>query len=156
MAKKQASEIELNRARTAMVKLRAERDAMVIALHKGQLIAKQDALMSLGFLLTSFRRRALAFPYGLPRRLVGKDEYEIGEILRGACASLLSDLAAWPARTVDREWGLDEIDEDLRPGLNTGNGDDEDGGKARRESVNAQRERRNAQRREKYAKAKEG
>ena len=41
----------MTRARTALVKLRAERDAITIGLRKGQLIPRHDALMSLGFLL---------------------------------------------------------------------------------------------------------
>jgi hypothetical protein len=122
-------------------------------LRKGELIRRQDALMSLGFLLTGLRQHIMGFPHTLQRRLEGKTAHEIGEILRAECSSLLRDLAEWPQRVTSDGWGLDDIDEDLRP--KAGNGD-EDGGAARRAAVNANRERRNTQRREKYAKSKEG
>ena len=102
LAAKQKVEAELTRARTALVKLRAERDAITIGLRKGQLIPKHDALMSLGFLLTALRQKILSFPHTLQRRLANKDAHEIGRILEEAVYSLLQDLSEWPMRVVDR------------------------------------------------------
>ena len=127
LAAKQKVDAELTRARTALVKLRTERDAITVGLRKGELIPKQDALMGLGFLLTALRQKILSFPHTLQRRLANKEAHEIGRILEEAVHSLLQDLSEWPMRVVDPNW-VEHIDEDLRPppkDAGNGNGDAE-------------------------------
>jgi hypothetical protein len=65
LAQKQAVDAELTRARTQLARLRSERDAMVIAQRKGQLIARRDVKLALGFLLTGLRHRLMSFAYAL-------------------------------------------------------------------------------------------
>ena len=143
---KHAVDSELTKARTQLAKLRSERDAMVIAQRKGQLIARYDAKLQLSLGLSALRQRLMSFAYGLPRRLVGQDEHTIGRILDAEVRSALSDIATWPGKLGKPDWD-EEIDADLRPPPEVaGNG--EDVGAA------ARRERANAQRRKKYAKAK--
>ena len=49
LAEKQKLDGELTAARTALAKLRCERDVMVIALRKGELIKRYDAKLQLSF-----------------------------------------------------------------------------------------------------------
>ena len=109
LAEKQKVDAELTKARTQLVRLRSERDGMVIAMRKGELVRRQDCLLQLGFLITSFRARVMNFPHTLQRRLEGKTAHEIGEILRRECASLLTDLAQWPSRAVSPHGGVSMI-----------------------------------------------
>ena len=81
---------------------------------RGELISKNDALLSLGYVLTGFRQQILLFPRPLERRLAGKEPHEIGEILRVELHALLNDLSEWPMRAVDPNW-MAQIDDDLRP-----------------------------------------
>ena len=146
---KHAADVELTNARTAMVKLRAERDSLVVAKQKGELLDKRRVALSLGFLLTCFRQRLLTFHYSLPPRLEGKSAHEMGEILRAEVHVLLTNLAQLPSQLADPNWES-RIDEDLRPAPQVvGNGDKD--AERRRE----QRERYNARRRERRTKAKE-
>jgi hypothetical protein len=148
LAAKQAVDSELTRARTQLARLRSERDAMVIAQRKGQLIARYDVKLALGFLLTGLRQRLMSLAYALPRRLAGQNEHAIGQIIDQEVRSALRDVASWPAKMATPGWD-EEIAADLRPPPEmAGNG--EDVGAA------AKRERANAARRAKYAKAKEG
>lgn len=148
LAEKQRLDGELTTARTQLARLRAERDAMVIAQRKGQLISRYDAKLALGFLLTGLRQRLMSFAYAMPPRLAGKNEHETGRIIDEEVRSALKDIASWPDRMATPGW-VQSIDEDLMPAPETtGNG----GG----EAVAAKRSRANAARRTKYAKSKEG
>ena len=148
LAEKQKLDGELTRARTQLVQLRAERDAITIAMRKGELIRRFDAKVQLGFLLTGLRQRLMSFAYALPRQLVNKTEHEIGQILDAEMRAALRDVAAWPERMADPNWSS-SIDEDLRPAPEVaGNGDGADAA--------AKRERANAVRRAKYAASKGG
>jgi hypothetical protein len=80
----------------------------------GELISRKRAKLQLGFLLSGLRQRILSFSYALPQRLVGKNQHEIGQILREECNSMLRDLAAWPEKMTDPKW-MEKIDADLRP-----------------------------------------
>lgn len=147
LAAKQKVDAALTEARTALAKLRCERDAMVIALRKGELIKRYDAKLQLSFGVTTLRQRLMSFAYALPPRLVGRTEHEIGQILDGEMRSALSDVASWPAKLGKPGWDA-EIDKALRPPDAVGNGGDE--------GAAARRERTNEKRRSKYAKSKEG
>jgi hypothetical protein len=149
LAAKQKVDAALTEARTQLAKLRCERDAMVIALRKGELIKRYDAKVALGFLLTGMRQRLMSFAYALPRRLVNQSEHAIGRILDEEMRSTLRDVALWPERMTNPNWSA-EIDADLMPPPEVaGNGEDE--------GAAARRERANAARRAKYmAKSKEG
>jgi hypothetical protein len=150
LAAKHLAEVELTNARTAMVKLRAERDALVVAKARGDLIDRRQAHFALGFLLTGCRQRLLSFSYSLPPRLVGKDAHTIGMIVKEEVHSLLHELARLPSGLEDPTW-VDRIDEDFRPveEKGTGNGDKD------KERAQAQRQRYNERRRERRATAKE-
>jgi hypothetical protein len=63
----------------------------------------------------------MSFAYALPQRLVGKNQHEIGLILREECNSMLRDLAAWPEKMTDPRW-MEKIDADLRPAESVGGG----------------------------------
>ena len=147
LAVKHLAEIELTSARTAMVKLRAERDSLVLAKARGDLIDRRRAQFTLGFLITAAREAVRAWHVRLPPQLLGKDLHEIGQILREAEGELLNTLAALPDQ-LKNPFDESRIDEDLRP-EGAGNGDKD------KERANAQRQRYNAQRRERRAKAKE-
>ena len=148
LAQKQAVDAELTKARTEMVKLRMERDALVVGLRKGELLKKYDAKVALGFLLTGLRQRLMSLSYALPPRLAGRSEHEIRMLLDSEVRSALKDIASWPERMANPNWSED-IDEDLRPPPEAGgNGDGVEGGAAKQERVNAKR-------RAAYAKSKE-
>jgi hypothetical protein len=156
LAAKQKVDAALKEARTQLAKLRCERDAMVIALRKGELIKRYDAKVALGFLLTGMRQRLMSFAYALPRRLVNRTEHEIGKILDEEMRSALRDIAKWPDRMVAPGWS-EEIDADLVPAPEAGGSNGGGDGAVKQESAAAQRERRNSLRRQKYAaKSKEG
>jgi hypothetical protein len=152
LAAKQKVDAALTEARTQLAKLRCERDAMVIALRKGELIKRYDAKVALGFLLTGMRQRLMSLAYALPRRLLGQSEHAIGQIVDAEVRGALRDIASWPERMANPAWS-ENIDEDLCPPPEVGgNGDDGGGGGAvKQESAAAQRERRNSLRRERYA-----
>jgi hypothetical protein len=148
LAAKQAVDSELTRARTQLARLRSERDAMVIAQRKGQLIARYDVKLALGFLLTGLRQRLMSLAYALPRRLAGQNEHAIGQIIDQEVRSALRDVASWPQKLGNPGW-QEEVDADLMPVPEvSGNGD---GGS----DAIARRERANSKRRERYAKSKE-
>ena len=117
----------------------------------GQLIARYDAKVQLGFLLTGLRQRLMSFAYALPRRLVNKTEHEIGRLLDAEVRAALKDITTWPERGWPRLGGA------WKPSMRTC-------GRRRKRPkmvvVNvapaAKRERRNAGRRQKYAASKEG
>ena len=147
LAEKQKLDGALTEARTQLAKLRCERDALTVAMRKGELIRRYDAKLQLGFLLTGLRQRLMSLSYALPRRLVGQSEHAIGRILDEEVRGALRDIASWPERMANPGW-CQQIDEDLRPepeGAGNGNGNGEGAAKL---------ERANAKRRQKYAKAK--
>ena len=151
LAAKQKVDAALTEARTQLAKLRCERDAMVIALRKGELIARYDVKLALGFLLTGMRQRLMSFAYALPRRLVNQSEHAIGRVLDEEMRSALRDVALWPERMTNPNW-TSEIDADLMPPL-----EDPGSGNGEGEGAATRRERANAARRVKYtAKSKEG
>jgi hypothetical protein len=147
LLEKQRIDGALTEARTHLAKLRCERDAMVIAMRKGELIKRYDAKLQLSFGLTTLRQRLMSFAHALPPRLVGRTEHEIGQILDGEMRSALSDIVNWPGRLGQPDWDA-EIDKALRPPEAVGNGAGEDAA--------TKRERANEKRRAKYAKSKEG
>jgi hypothetical protein len=158
LAVKHLAEVELTNARTAMVRMRAERDSLVLAKARGDLIDRRRAQFTLGFLITAAREAVRAWHVRLPPQLLGKDLHEIGQILREAEGELLNTLAALPEQ-LNHPFDESRIDEDLRP-----NG----AGNALRfptagnsqtkaeERSKAQRQRANERRRERRASAKEG
>ena len=149
MAAKQKVDAALTEARTALTKLRAERDAIAIAMRKGELIRRYDAKLQLSFGLTALRQRLMSFAYALPPRLVGRTEHEIGRLLDAEVRSALQDAVTWPAKLGAPDWD-EKIDKDLQPHPEVaGNGD---GG----EDATARRERANAVRRAKYVASKGG
>jgi hypothetical protein len=99
---------------------------MLLAKSRNQLIEKKLVMLQAAYLLTGMRQRVLSFPHALPRRLVGKNEHEIGQILREECHALLRDLATWPERMTDPDW-IEKIDPDLRGQV----GDADDRGRRR-------------------------
>ena len=114
LAAKQTVDAELTKARTQLAKLRCERDAMVIALRKGELIKRYDAKVQLSFGITTLRQRLMSFSRSLPPRLVDKSEHAIGQIIDAEVRSALTDIASWPAKLGRPDWD-EEIDEELRP-----------------------------------------
>ena len=153
LAEKQKLDGELTKARTQLVQLCTERDAITVALRKGELIKKYDAKVALGFLLTGMRQRLMSLSYALPPRLVGRTEHEIGRLLDEEMRLALRDIASWPEKMANPGW-CKNIDEDLRPApevASNSNGEAEGAVHA-----DAQRERTNAKRRAVYAKSKEG
>jgi hypothetical protein len=139
LAEKQRLDGALTEARTALAKLRCERDAITIGLRKGELIRRYDAKLRLGFLLTGMRQRLMSFSYSLAPRLAGRTEHEISRLLDEEVRLALRDIATWPSRMADPDWS-ENIDEDLRPPPeNVGNGDGVDGGAARQERKNSRR-----------------
>ncbi len=150
LAEKQKVDAELTRARTALTKLRGERDAITIAMRKGELIRRYDAKLQLSFGLTTLRQRLMSFSYALAPRLVHRSEHEIRQMLDAEVRSALRDIAGWPEKLGKPDWD-EEIAADLRPPSKAGgNGDDEVEGAAKRERTNAKRRAAYA------AKAKEG
>ena len=155
LAAKHLAEVQLTNARTAMVKMRAERDSLVLAKARGDLIDRRSAQVTLGFLITAAREAVRAWHVRLPPQLVGKDLHEIGQILRAAEGELLNTLAALPEQLNNPFDEKSQIDEDLRPkaAAAASNGDKE---RAKAERANAQRQAFNERRRARRAKAKEG
>jgi hypothetical protein len=80
----------------------------------GELISRKRAKLQLGFLLTGLRQRIMSLSYVLPRRLVGRNEHEIGRIIDEEARAMLRDLANWPEKMTDPHW-ISKIDADLRP-----------------------------------------
>ncbi len=151
LLEKQKVDAELTKARTALAKLRCERDAIAIGLRKGELIKRFDVKLQLAFGLTTLRQRLMSFCRALPPRLVDQNEHAIGQIIDAEVRSALSDIAAWPGKLGRPNWDK-EIDADLMPAPEvSGNG----AGDGVAEGA-VKRERANAKRRAKYAKAKEG
>jgi hypothetical protein len=144
--------VELTNARTAMVKLRSERDALVVAKARGDLIDRRRASFALGFLISAAREAVRAWHVRLPPQLFGQDLHTIGQILREAEAELLNTLAALPEqlKNPDQDW-QDRIDEDLRPVEEKGAGNGDKG----KERAKAQRQGYNERRRERRSNAKE-
>jgi hypothetical protein len=148
LAEKQKLDGELTKARTALARLRAERDSITIGLRRGELIRRYDAKQALGFCLTGLRQRLMSFSYGLAPRLEGKSAHEISRLLDEEMRLALRDIAKWPERMANPGWS-EEIDEDLRPAPEGGNGNGE--------SVSAVlQEKKNAKRRAAYAAKKGG
>ena len=151
MLEKQKVDSELTRARTALAKLRCERDAIAISLRKGELLRKCDTKLQLGFLLTGLRQRLMSFAHALPPRLAGQSEHTIGQIIDQEVRSALRDIAVWPQKLADPNWS-EQIDADLLPTeVNGANSKLEQAERAEA----AKRERANAVRRKKYAQSKE-
>jgi hypothetical protein len=121
LAEKQRIDGALTEARTQVAKLRCEKDAMVIALRKGELIKRYDAKLQLSFGLTTLRQRLMSFAYALPPRLVGRTEHEIGLILDGEMRSALSDIVNSPGRLGQPDWDA-ESTRPCRPPKAVGNG----------------------------------
>jgi hypothetical protein len=117
------------------------------ARQRGELLKKFDVKLQLGFLLTGLRQRLMSLSYALPRRLIGKNEHELGRILDEEVRAALRDVATWPAKLANPGWS-EEIDADLRPPSETVNGDGE--------GAAVRRERANAARRQKYAAKSKG
>jgi hypothetical protein len=146
LLEKQKVDAELTKARTALVKLRSERDSMTIAMRRGELIRRYDAKVQLGFCLTGLRQRLMSLSYALPRRLVGQSEHAIGRIIDEEMRFALRDIANWTAKLADPNWS-EQIDADLMPAPEAGGNGDGEGAAAKRERVNSKR-------RAKYAKSK--
>jgi hypothetical protein len=147
---KQQIDNELTKARTELAKLRCERDAITVAMRKGELIRRYDAKLQLGLGISALRQRLMSLSYALPRQLAGRNEHEIGRIIDAEVRSALRDAASWPTKLGRPGWDK-EIDGDLKPASEDGgNGESDDGADA-----SAKRERANAARRAKYAQGKE-
>ena len=97
LLEKQRVDSALTEARTQLVKLRSERDAMVLAMRRGELIKRFDAKLQLSFGITALRQRLMSFSYALSPRLVGKSQHEIGQLLDAEMRLALRDVASWPS-----------------------------------------------------------
>ena len=77
---------------------------MKLARRRGELIARYDVKVQLGFLLTGLRQRLMSFSHSLPRRLAGKNEHEIGRLLDAEVRSALKDISSWPEKMAAPGW----------------------------------------------------
>jgi hypothetical protein len=105
---KQQIDNELTKARTELAKLRCERDAITVAMRKGELIRRYDAKLQLSLGISVLRQRLMSLAYALPRRLVGKNAHEIGRIIDEEVRSALRDAASWPAKLGRPEWDKED------------------------------------------------
>ena len=138
--------------RNQALQLRNQREGMLLAKSRNELIEKKLVMLQAAYLLTAFRSRVLAERSSLARRLVDggfvaeQRRTEVQEMVKHDLYAMLKDLASLPSQISDPNW-VQKIDSDLRSQVEDDDEEDSAGGfvddpsKVRRQAEQAERRR---------------
>jgi hypothetical protein len=87
---------------------------MLLARARNELITKDLVEKQAAYLFIAMRQKILNLPQTYSRRLVGLNEREISEVLKGAAHSILNEIKDLPSKVTDPHWleSLEEKDAD--------------------------------------------
>jgi phage terminase Nu1 subunit (DNA packaging protein) len=80
------------------------------AARRNELIEKRLVVAQASYLFIAIRQKVLQLPTTYARRLVGLNEREIGEVLKGAAHSILNEIKDLPGKVSDPNW-LESLEE---------------------------------------------
>ena len=118
--------------RNQALQLRNQREGMLLAKSRNQLIEKKLVTLQAAYLLTAFRQRVMVEPSNLARRLVDgrfveeQRRAEVQEMVQHDLYAMLKDLANLPSQIADPNW-VQKIDSDLRDQVEDDDGEDSAG-----------------------------
>jgi hypothetical protein len=95
----------LTAARTELARSRGQREAMVIAKERGQLIEKRLVQRQASYIFVTLRQAILNFPSRYSRRMVGlQNEHQARQALTAAAHEFLRELAGFAEKAIDPGW----------------------------------------------------
>jgi hypothetical protein len=105
---------ELAKERVANTRVLRMRNEMLLARARNELITKDLVEKQAAYLFIAMRQKILNLPQTYSRRLVGLNEREISEVLKGAAHSILNEIKDLPSKVTDPHWleSLEEKDAD--------------------------------------------
>jgi len=96
--------------RNAQLRAKAFLAEMAAAVRRGELIEKRLVTAQAQYLFIAMRQKILNLPQTYSRRLVGLNDREIAQVLKGAAHSILNELKDLPNTATNPRW-LESLEE---------------------------------------------